>query len=78
MTPSNTTVIVIRFIRHRDAPKFFGFDRNRFDTEVRPYLTTIKVGVQGIAFDIREMEAWADDYKARHGKPAERIVKGGV
>jgi hypothetical protein len=36
-----------RFIRLRDAPRFFGMDKNRFNREVRPRLTEIRIGVQG-------------------------------
>ena len=40
-----------RLIRVRDAPFYLGMDRNRFDAEVRPQLTEIPLGTQGIAFD---------------------------
>ncbi|MEO0618968.1 MAG: hypothetical protein AAFZ01_06775, partial [Pseudomonadota bacterium] len=60
-------------IRHRDAPAYVGMDRNRFNTEVRPYLTEVPIGAQGIAFDRLELDAWVDDYVTRNGRPA---VKG--
>jgi hypothetical protein len=44
-------------------------DRNRFNEEVRPRLTEIPIGQQGIAFDRLDLDAWADDYKARNGRP---------
>ena len=47
-------------------------DVNRFNVEVRPYLTEIPIGSQGIAFDRLEIDAWADEYIARNGRPAER------
>jgi hypothetical protein len=47
-------------------------DVNRFNVEVRPYLTEIPIGSQGIAFDRLEMDAWTDEYIARNGRPAER------
>jgi hypothetical protein len=59
-----------RLIRLRDAPYFFGMDKNRFNREVRPLLTEIRVGKQGCAFDRLEMEAAAEDYKSRNGRPA--------
>jgi len=59
-----------RLIRLRDAPYFFGMDKNRFNREVRPFLTEIRVGKQSVAFDRLEMEAAAEDYKARNGRPA--------
>jgi len=40
-----------RLIRLRDAPYFFGMDKNRFNREVRPFLTEIRVGKQARAFD---------------------------
>jgi hypothetical protein len=61
-----------RIIRHRDAPAYLGMDRNRFDLLVRPALTEIPIGVQGIGFDRLELDAWADDYIAAHGRRAAR------
>jgi hypothetical protein len=58
-----------RVIRIRDAPFYLGMDKNRFNTEVRPSLTEIKIGTQGIAFDRLELDAWFEDYKSRVGKP---------
>ncbi len=59
-----------RLIRLRDAPYFFGMDKNRFNREVRPFLTEIQIGRQGRAFDRLEMERAAEDYKTRNGRPA--------
>jgi hypothetical protein len=64
-----------RLIRLRDAPYFFGMDKNRFNREVRPLLTEIRVGKQGCAFDRLEMEAAAEDYKSRNGRPAAKRSK---
>jgi hypothetical protein len=58
-----------RLIRIRDAPFYLGMDRNRFNAEVRPFLTEIPIGDQGIAFDRLDLDAWADDYKSRNGRP---------
>ena len=44
-------------------------DRNRFNAEVRPGLTEIPIGKQGIAFDRLELEAWAEEHKQRNGRP---------
>lgn len=62
--------VLPRFIRFRDAPAYLGMDRNRFNAEVRPVLTEIPIGQQGIAFDRLELEAWAEEYKRRNGRPA--------
>ena len=61
-----------RFYRRRDAHLYLGMDRNRFDKEVRPYLTEIPIGTQGIAFDRLEMDVFADDYKSRNGRPPKK------
>ncbi|MFC1560656.1 hypothetical protein ACFL3W_01810 [Pseudomonadota bacterium] len=36
--------ITPRLIRFRDAPRYLGMDRNRFNAEVRPYLGPIRIG----------------------------------
>ena len=61
-----------RLYRLRDAPTYLGMDVNRFNFEVRPYLTEIPIGKQGIAFDRLELDAWVDEYIARNGRPSER------
>ena len=61
-------VLLPRLVRLRDAPAYLGMDRNRFNTEVRPCLTTIPVGQQGIAFDRLELDAWVEDYISRNGR----------
>jgi hypothetical protein len=67
---SRRAVVQPRLIRLRDAPAFFGMDKNRFNRDVRPHLTEIIIGKQGRAFDRLEMEAAAEDYKSRNGRPA--------
>ena len=59
-----------RLIRFRDAPTYLGMDRHRFNSEVRPSLTVIPIGRQGIAFDRLDLDAWAEHYKQRSGRPA--------
>ena len=61
-----------RIIRFRDAPHYLGMDRNRFNAEVRPYLTEVPIGTQGIGFDRLELDAWFEDYKSRNGRPAQK------
>jgi hypothetical protein len=58
-----------RIVRFRDAPAYLGMDKNRFNAEVRPDLTEIPIGVQGIGFDRLELDAWVDEYVARNGRP---------
>jgi hypothetical protein len=61
-----------RLYRLRDAPTYLGMDINRFNEEVRPFLTEIPIGEQGIAFDRLELDAWADDHKSRSGRPPKK------
>ena len=58
-----------RFIRFRDAPFYLGMDKDRFNAEVRPHLVEIPIGKQGVAFDRLDLDAWADQYRAREGRP---------
>lgn len=51
-------------------------DKNRFNAEVRPYVTEIPIGSQGIAFDRLDLDAWADDYKSCNGHPG-KMKEGG-
>lgn len=68
--PPSSTHFLPRFIRFRDAPRFFGMDKNRFNREIRPGLIEIRIGSQGKAFDRLEMEAAAEEYRCRNGRPA--------
>ena len=70
MNNGRATGVQPRFLRLRDAPNYIGMDRNRFNVEVRPQLIEIPIGKQGVAFDRRELDAWADRYKAERGRHA--------
>ena len=70
--PARMPPLQPRLIRFRDAPGYLGMDRNRFNAEVRPALTEIPIGTQGIAFDRLELDAWVEQYKHRNGRPAQR------
>ena len=61
-----------RVVRFRDAPAYLGMDRNRFNAEVRPFLTEVPIGTQGIGFDRLELDAWFEDYMSRNGRPAQK------
>jgi hypothetical protein len=50
-------------------------DVNRFNAEVRPFLTEVPIGSQGIAFDRLDIDAWVDNYVACNGRPGRK--KGG-
>ena len=63
-----------RVIRAKDAPYYLGMDRNRFNAEVRPYLTELPIGVQGVGFDRLELDDWVDQYTARNGRPGKGVT----
>jgi hypothetical protein len=65
-----------RFLRLRDAPAYLGMDKNRFNCEVRPSMMEINIGKQGIAFDRLDLDAWAEEYKSRNGRPAAQPERG--
>jgi hypothetical protein len=75
---SAVVTLLPRLIRLRDAPEYLGMDKNRYNAEVRPLLTEIPVGVQGIAFDRLELDAWADQYIKRNGRKREAQQEGGI
>ena len=76
MKSTDTNVVLLpRLVRLRDAPAYLGMDRNRFNAEVRPHLTNIPIGRQGVAFDRLELDAWVEDYVSRNGRPAARRRK---
>jgi len=58
-----------RAIRLRDAPIYLGMDKNRFNDEVRPNVTEIKMGSKSICFDRLDLDEWFEDYKSRNGRP---------
>jgi len=64
----NTTDLIPRVIRMRDAPRYVGMDRHNFTKLVRPYLVEIPIGLQGIAFDRLEIDVWIEDYMRRNGR----------
>jgi hypothetical protein len=65
--------ILPRVIRLRDAPGYLGMDKNRFNDEVRPYLTEIPIGAQGVGFDRLDLDDWLENYKDRNGRPGKAM-----
>jgi len=70
---SSGNKIAPRLLRMRDAPAYLGMDKNRFNSEVRPFLTEIPLGKQAIAFDRLEIDAWVDHYIDCYGRPGQPI-----
>jgi hypothetical protein len=73
--PETFNYILPRIIRIRDAPFYLGMDKNRFNAEIRPSLTELKIGTQGVAFDRLELDAWVDDLISRIEKPGTRKLE---
>lgn len=74
MGPHETRAVTLlpRFIRARDAHGYCGMCRALFNQELRPYLTEIPIGRQGLAFDRLELDAALEQYKCRNGRPAKQ------
>jgi len=58
-----------RFIRMRDAPDYLGMSKDEFARTARPMLTEVPIGARGVGFDTLDLNAWADEYKRRNGRP---------
>lgn len=67
-----------RVIRAKDAPRYLGMSRDVFAQDVKPYVTVIPIGKQGIGFDRLELDAWLEHYKHRNGRSAEQTLIGGT
>ena len=61
-------VIIINNLSFRIG-SYLGMDKNLFNQLVRPGLTEIPIGQQGVAFDRHDLDAWADHYKETKGRP---------
>jgi integrase len=59
-----------RLLRLRIAPAYLGINKNVFNKLVRPCVRVITIGKRGIAFDRLELDAWAEEYCRRNGRPA--------
>lgn len=53
----------------RDAPNYLGMCKDEFVRTVRPFLTEFAIGRRGVSFDRLDLDAWADEYKRRNGRP---------
>jgi len=57
-----------RILRLKDAPRYLGMDKNKFNALVRPFVPEFSYGNQSVAFDRLDLDAWVDDYKRRNGR----------
>lgn len=60
-----------RLIRVGQAPAYCGMSDRVFESDIRPFLTEIPVGVQGKAFDRHELDKVLDGYVAKYGRAPE-------
>lgn len=68
--------VIPRVIRAKDAPAYLGMSRSVFDLDVKPHLTIIPIGKQGIGFDRLDLDAWLEHHKKRNGCPAKSLLGG--
>ena len=61
-----------RVIRLKDAARYLGMDKNRFNAEVRPFVTEVRIGTQGVGFDRLDLDAFWEEYKRCNGRPGKR------
>ena len=61
-----------RILRLKDAPAYLGMDKNKFNELVRPFVTEIRYGSMSVGFDRLDLDAWADEYKGRNGRPGQK------
>ncbi len=65
-------ILLPRLLRPAQAAAYLGVGATIFERDVRPYLIEIPMGAGGVAFDRLDLDAWADEHKARTGRPAEK------
>ena len=62
-----------RIIRAGQAPTYCGMGRELFAEQIRPYVSEIEMGKQGVGFDRLELDAALDEYISRRGRaPAQK------
>lgn len=62
-----------RIIRAGQAPTYCGMGRELFAEQIRPFVSEIEMGKQGVGFDRLELDAALDEYISRRGRaPAQK------
>src|ERR1700693_6090418 len=54
------------------CPSDCGLGRRVFDRNIRPWLTVIPIGKEGVAFDRLDLDAWIEQHKSCSGRPPEK------
>ena len=65
-----------RILRAGIAPCYCGMSRAVFDQEIRPYLVTVPIGVQGLGFDRLDIDRALDEYISRRGRAVVNRQRG--
>ena len=63
-----------RLMRRAQAAEYLGIGTTLFDRDVRPYVPTIRVAPGAIAFDVRDLDRWADWRRDTHSQPATKTM----
>ena len=58
-----------RLIRQAEAPLYLSLSEPKFNEIVRPFVIEIRHGKM-IFFDVLDLDAWVDQFKAANGRPA--------
>ncbi len=65
-------MLLKRFYRLPDAAEYVGMSVFSFNKLVRPFLTEIPIGKQGLAFCRLELDVYAGHHMAANGHPARK------
>lgn len=60
-----------KVIRLKDAPRYLGMNKNRFNKDIKPILPILRIGVRGIGFDRVDLDQWVEDTKQRNECPVQ-------
>lgn len=64
-----------RVIRHCDAPRYLGIDRDTFDEEVRPHLIEVPFGHRTILYDRLDLDGWLENKRAAEEAERQRLAE---
>ena len=72
------TSFLPRVIRAKDASRYLGMDKNKFNKIVRPFLVAVILGPHSIGYDRLDLDAWWEDYKSRYGRSSAENFEGEI
>ncbi|HRA42986.1 MAG TPA: hypothetical protein PLV31_04805 [Gammaproteobacteria bacterium] len=68
----SANAVLPRLLRMKDVLIYLGMNRALFNKEVRPYISSMRLGTQIVSFDRLDLDAWVEHYKRSNGCPARR------